>query len=39
MESIFFVNLKGSPNVNLSDSLKERGNNMGGGLWDFQNYD
>jgi hypothetical protein len=30
------VNLKGSPNVQIPEAMKQKGNDMGGGMWDLQ---
>lgn len=34
--SLLFLNLKGSPNVNVPQAIKEKGTDMGGGMWDLQ---
>jgi hypothetical protein len=30
------LNLKGSQNVNIPEKIKEKGTDMGGGMWDLQ---
>jgi hypothetical protein len=34
LPNIFFINLKGSTSVEIPNIMKEKGTNMGGGLWD-----
>jgi hypothetical protein len=34
LPNIYFVNLKGSPNVQIPEAMKQKGNDMGGGMWD-----
>ena len=36
LPSLLFLNLKGSPNVEVPQAIKEKGTDMGGGLWDLQ---
>ena len=36
LPSLYFLNVKGSNNVVLPDAIKERGMDMGGGMWDLQ---
>jgi len=36
LPNIYFVNLKGSPNVQIPEVIKQKGNDMGGGMWDLQ---
>jgi Leucine-rich repeat (LRR) protein len=36
LPKIYFVNLKGSNNVVVPESIKEKGIDMGGGMWDLQ---
>jgi len=36
LPSLLFLNLKGSPNVQVPQSIKEKGTDMGGGMWDLQ---
>jgi len=36
LPNLFFLNLKGSNNVQIPDSIKEKGTEMGGGMWDLQ---
>ena len=36
LPNIYFVNLKGSPNVQIPDAMRQKGNDMGGGMWDLQ---
>jgi hypothetical protein len=36
LPNIYFVNLKGSPNVQIPEAIKQKGNDMGGGMWDLQ---
>ncbi len=36
LPNIYFVNLKGSPNVQIPEAMKQKGNDMGGGMWDLQ---
>jgi hypothetical protein len=33
---LYFLNLKGSNNVQVPEKIKERGTDMGGGMWDLQ---
>jgi hypothetical protein len=33
---LYFLNLKGSDNVQVPEKIKERGTDMGGGMWDLQ---
>lgn len=35
MDSLYFLNLKGSNNVELPEAITEIGNDMGGGMWDL----
>jgi hypothetical protein len=36
LPNLFFLNLKGSPNVRVPESVQARGTDMGGGMWDLQ---
>lgn len=36
MDSLLFLNLKGSPNVQVPNAIKEKGTDMGGGMWDLK---
>ena len=36
IQSLFFLNLKGSNNVKVPESVKQRGNDMGNGMWDLE---
>jgi hypothetical protein len=36
LPSLLFLNLKGSPNVEVPNAIKEKGTDMGGGMWDLQ---
>jgi hypothetical protein len=36
LPSLLFLNLKGSPNVEVPQAIKEKGTDMGGGMWDLQ---
>jgi Leucine-rich repeat (LRR) protein len=36
LPSLLFLNLKGSPNAQVPESVKKRGTDMGGGMWDLQ---
>jgi hypothetical protein len=36
LPNLYFLNLKGSPNVNVPESIKQKGTDMGGGMWDLQ---
>lgn len=36
MPSLFFLNLKGSTNANIPDSIKAKGTDMGNGMWDLE---
>ena len=36
LPSLLFLNLKGSPNVEVPQEIKEKGTDMGGGMWDLQ---
>ena len=36
LPSLLFLNLKGSPNVEAPQAIKEKGTDMGGGMWDLQ---
>jgi hypothetical protein len=36
LPSLLFLNLKGSPNVQVPAAIKEKGTDMGGGMWDLQ---
>jgi hypothetical protein len=35
LPSIIFLNLKNSKNVVIPENIKQRGNDMGGGMWDL----
>jgi hypothetical protein len=36
LPSLYFLNLKGSDNVKIPESVKAKGTDMGGGMWDLQ---
>ena len=36
LPSLYFLNLKGSTNVQVPEVIKNRGTDMGGGMWDLQ---
>jgi hypothetical protein len=36
LPSLLFLNLKGSPNVEVPQAIREKGTDMGGGMWDLQ---
>jgi hypothetical protein len=36
LPSLLFLNLKGSNNVNVPQEIREKGTDMGGGMWDLQ---
>lgn len=36
LPSLLFLNLKGSPNVEVPKAIREKGTDMGGGMWDLQ---
>jgi hypothetical protein len=36
IDTLYFLNLKGSPNVEIPNSIKEKGTFMGEGMWDLQ---
>ena len=36
LPNLYFLNLKGSPNVNVPESIKQKGTDMGSGMWDLQ---
>jgi len=36
LPSLYFLNLKGSNNVEVPEAIKEKGTDMGGGMWDLQ---
>ena len=36
LPSLLFLNLNGSPNVEVPEAIKEKGTDMGGGMWDLQ---
>jgi hypothetical protein len=36
LPKMYFLNLKGSNNVVIPESIKEKGTDMGGGMWDLQ---
>lgn len=36
LPNLYFLNLKGSPNVRIPESIKDKGTDMGGGMWDLQ---
>jgi hypothetical protein len=36
LPSLLFLNLKGSPNVEVPNAIREKGTDMGGGMWDLQ---
>lgn len=36
LPNLYFLNLKGSNNVEVPESIKEKGTDMGGGMWDLE---
>ena len=36
LPNLYFLNLKGSENVQVPQSIQDRGSNLGGGMWDLQ---
>ena len=36
LPNLYFLNLKGSTNVEVPESIKAKGTDMGGGMWDLQ---
>lgn len=36
LPNLYFLNLKGSPNVRVPESIQAKGTDMGGGMWDLQ---
>lgn len=36
LPNLYFLNLKGSTNVQVPESIKAKGTDMGGGMWDLQ---
>lgn len=36
LPNLYFLNLKGSNNVKIPESVKSKGTDMGGGMWDLQ---
>jgi Leucine-rich repeat (LRR) protein len=36
LPSLYFLNLKGSNNVEVPEAIKAKGTDMGGGMWDLQ---
>jgi hypothetical protein len=36
LPNLYFLNLKGSQNVNIPEKIKQKGTEMGGGMWDLQ---
>jgi hypothetical protein len=36
LPNLYFLNLKGSPNVKVPQSILDKGTDMGGGMWDLQ---
>jgi|694.fasta_scaffold03011_23 hypothetical protein len=36
LPNMYFLNLKGSPNVQIPEAIKQKGNDMGGGIWDLE---
>lgn len=36
LPNLYFLNLKGSTNVEVPESIKQKGVDMGGGMWDLQ---
>ena len=36
LPALLFLNLKGSPNVEVPQAIREKGTDMGGGMWDLQ---
>jgi Leucine-rich repeat (LRR) protein len=36
LPNLYFLNLKGSTNVEVPEEIKAKGTDMGGGMWDLQ---
>lgn len=36
LPNLYFLNLKGSDNIQVPQSIKDKGTDMGGGMWDLQ---
>ena len=36
LPNLYFLNLKGSSNVQVPQSIQDKGTDMGGGMWDLQ---
>jgi hypothetical protein len=36
LPNLMFINLTASPNVQIPDAMRQKGNDMGGGMWDLQ---
>jgi hypothetical protein len=36
LPNMYFLNLRGSPNVQIPEAIKQKGNDMGGGIWDLE---
>ena len=36
LPNLYFLNLKGSTNVKVPEAIKDKGTDMGGGMWDLQ---
>ena len=36
LPNLYFLNLRGSENVQVPQSIQDRGSNLGGGMWDLQ---
>ena len=36
LPNLYFLNLKGSENVQVPQSIQDKGSDMGGGMWDLQ---
>ena len=36
LPNLYFLNLKGSPNVHVPEKIQQKGTDMGGGMWDLQ---
>ena len=36
LDNLYFLNLRGSNNAEIPESIKAKGTDMGGGMWDLQ---
>jgi Leucine-rich repeat (LRR) protein len=36
LPNLYFLNLKGSPNVEVPQSIKDKGTDFGNGMWDLE---